>query len=407
MADIGIWGLGAIASPAATDRLPLETGIGAGGYSLRGDFLFWNGSNRYFASRSGIYGLQLSSPKADFTVEIDGTNNAGGTTITYSWAAGGQGPLKFANASGEVARFDPAGNFGLGVSPAVRFHVKASAGASEIARFETTTARGSGSGYLSIYDPTGRKCYIGYGAFNDGLTFVNEMNAPVIFGTNANYRWQVGASGNFEPLADNTYQIGYGAARPSVIFSATGTINTCDVRFKSFRTDRQLREAEHAAALALFDAFGFYQFNDAIAAKGADGARWHFGPAAQEAYSIWADHGLCAPLVENDKGELVPPEGAVPPAFLCFDRIAEETAPVMEGWRPSAIIDPITDQPVMVKCAEGEEATEMRPTGETVVTREAGHIFGVRSDQLHSIMISALNAERQAHAARLAALETP
>ena len=208
MADIGIWGLGAIASPAATDRLPLESGVGAGGYSTRGDFLFWNGSNRYFASRSGIYGLQLSSPKADFTVEIDGTNNAGGTTITYSWAAGGQGPLKFANASGEVARFDPAGNFGLGVSPAVRFHVKASAGASEIARFETTTARGSGSGYLSIYDPTGRKCYIGYGAFSDSLTLVNELNGPLILGTNGNYRWQVGASGNFEPLADNTYNIG-------------------------------------------------------------------------------------------------------------------------------------------------------------------------------------------------------
>lgn len=225
-----------------------------------------------------------------------------------------------------------------------------------------------------------------------------------VFATADVGRWQIVAAGHLQPFADNAYALGGPSNRGTTAYFTTGSINTCDVRFKTFRTDRHLRAAEHVAALALFDAFGFYQFNDAIETKGEDGARWHFGPAAQEAYSIWADHGLCAPLVENDKGDLIPPPGAVPPAFMCFDLIEEETAPVTEGWRPSAVLG--TDgQPVMVKCAEGEEATEQRPTGETIVTREAGHIFGVRIDQLHSIMLAALNAERKAMAAWIAALE--
>lgn len=217
-------------------------------------------------------------------------------------------------------------------------------------------------------------------------------------------RLTVTNAGVVRPGGDNSQTLGDPSYRwGNSFFGASPTI-TCDVRFKTYRADCQLREAEHAAALALFDAFGFCQFNDAIALKGVDGARPHFVPGAQELYSIWADHGLCDPLIENDKGELVPTPGAVPPAFICFDVIEEERAPVTEGWRPSAVLGP-GGQPVMVKCAEGEEATEQRPTGETIVTREAGHIFGVRIDQLHSLMIAALNTESKALAARIAALE--
>lgn len=233
-------------------------------------------------------------------------------------------------------------------------------------------------------------------AVNDDFRVIAADGAQVLRINYPNY--------NLMGHADNVPNLGHPSLRWGTVFAGTGTINTCDVRFKTFRTDRQLLEAEHAAALALFDAFGFCQFNDAIETKGADRARWHFGPAAQEAYSIWADHGLCDPLIENHQGELVPPPGAIPPAFLCFDLIAEETAPVTEGWRPGNVLGP-DGQPMMVKCAAGEEATEQRPTGETIVTREAGHIFGIRIDQMHSIMLAALNTERKAQAARIAALE--
>src|SRR3546814_18590514 len=77
----------------------------------------------------------------------------------------------------------------------------------------------------------------------------------------------------------------------------------------------------------------------------------------------------------------------------------EETAPVLAWWRPSEILGP-DGQPVMVQCAEGEEGTEQRPTGDTYVVRDAGHIFGVRIDQLQSLMLVAPNRERKHHAAR-------
>ncbi len=238
--------------------------------------------------------------------------------------------------------------------------------------------------------------YYDVAAVNDDFRVIAADGAQVLRMNYPDY--------NLMGYADNIPNLGHPSLRWGTLFVGTTPVVSCDVRFKTFRSDRQLREAEHAAALALFDTFGFCQFNDAIALKGVDGARPHFVPGAQEVYSVWADHGLCEPLVENDKGELVPPPGAVPPAFICFDLIDEETAPVTEGWRPSTLLGP-DGQPVMVKCAEGEEATEQRPTGETIVTREAGHIFGVRTDQLHSVMIAALNTERKALTARIAALE--
>src|SRR3546814_5745852 len=83
---------------------------------------------------------------------------------------------------------------------------------------------------------------------------------------------------------------------------------------------------------------------------------WHFGPKAQEVWSIFAAHGLAAELVEDASGDLVPPPGSVPPAFLCFDEWGEETAPVLAWWRPSEILGP-DGQPVMVQCARSEEHT--------------------------------------------------
>ena len=58
--------------------------------------------------------LYLYSNKATFSLEADGANNAAGTIMTYSWASGGQGSLRFKNASGEVARLDANGNLLVG-----------------------------------------------------------------------------------------------------------------------------------------------------------------------------------------------------------------------------------------------------------------------------------------------------
>jgi hypothetical protein len=85
---------------------------------------------------------------------------------------------------------------GLGIgtsSPASKLDVSSSG---EIARFRTSTARGSGNGYFGIYDATGRKGYYGYGGSDDSLYIANEMNAPMLFITNSTERARIDSSGN-------------------------------------------------------------------------------------------------------------------------------------------------------------------------------------------------------------------
>jgi hypothetical protein len=60
--------------------------------------------------------LYLYTNKAIFSISTDGATNGAGTTINYSFANGGGGPLKFTTASGEVARLDASGNLLVGTT---------------------------------------------------------------------------------------------------------------------------------------------------------------------------------------------------------------------------------------------------------------------------------------------------
>jgi hypothetical protein len=63
--------------------------------------------------------LDLRTSNSIFTIIADGTAAGLGTTLSYSWAGGGQGSLKFNNSSGEVMRLSGTGNVGIGnTSPA-------------------------------------------------------------------------------------------------------------------------------------------------------------------------------------------------------------------------------------------------------------------------------------------------
>jgi hypothetical protein len=89
-----------------------NVGIGTSGPSAKlnvyGDLHLGSYSNLStvnFENRTG---------KGIFVISTNGVTNAEGTTITYSWADGGHGPLKFNNASSEVMRLSANGNVGIG-----------------------------------------------------------------------------------------------------------------------------------------------------------------------------------------------------------------------------------------------------------------------------------------------------
>lgn len=60
--------------------------------------------------------LDFRTSNSVFTITTDGTSGGLGTTFTYSWVNGGQGPLKFNNAAGEVMRLSSTGNVGIGTT---------------------------------------------------------------------------------------------------------------------------------------------------------------------------------------------------------------------------------------------------------------------------------------------------
>lgn len=114
--------------------------------------------------------------------------------------------------------------------------------------------------------------------------------------------------GNLEPATDNTQNIGSGSKRFSTIYAGTGTINTSDATTKTVRGTGTLTDAERDWAKRILPGIKAYQFNDAIAEKGNDGARVHFGVLAQEVEQAGRDAGIADPLSY---------------AFLCRDALFE------------------------------------------------------------------------------------
>jgi hypothetical protein len=98
-------------------------------------------------------------------------------------------------------------------------------------------------------------------------------------------------SGNFRPSADNAYSCGTGALRWSVIYAATGTINTSDASTKTVIGG--IDDAEKRVAQRIKAGIKKFKFNDSIAEKG-DAARIHWGVVAQDVQASFQAEGLNA-----------------------------------------------------------------------------------------------------------------
>lgn len=202
----------------------------------------------------------------------------------------------------------------------------------------------------------------GAGAGRDGMRIGANY---VAFDVDAAEALQFDVDGHWLPGFDNSRNIGSGAKRIKDIFLVNSPTITSDESEKTWRSAPTA--AELAAARRIIAELGFFQWNDAIADKGAEGARYHFGVRAQAVWAIMADEGLIDPIVEG-----VTPSSSY--AFLCYDEFPA------------------------VEAAAEERDDEGNITVAAVEARPAGNRFGIRPDQLTLFLIAAQEA-------RIAALE--
>ncbi|MGR6476234.1 tail fiber domain-containing protein [Pseudomonas juntendi] len=186
------------------------------------------------------------------------------------------------------------------------------------------------------------------------------------------------------PTHDNFMSIGLAGLRPSVVYAATGTIQTSDEHSKE-----QISSIDDAVLDAWSKVeYQQYKFRDAVQAKG-DGSRWHFGVIAQRVKEAFDSCGL-------DPFSF---------AVLCHDEWGDEwdEIPAVTKDIP-AVFSSIVDgngQKLMITPAT---TVEVKPA-HRVLKVAAGERYGIRYDEAHSLEAALLRRATKRLEVRLAALE--
>ncbi|MBI1340435.1 DUF2793 domain-containing protein [bacterium] len=181
------------------------------------------------------------------------------------------------------------------------------------------------------------------------------------------------SAGLLSPSADNAYSLGAGSTRWSVVYVATGAINTSDAREKTGL--RPLSGAERRAARRILGGVGAFQWRDAVSRKGddpaKDGARLHIGVTAQAVADAFAAEGLD------------PAHYALWCADPVFDEVEIEPARMIDLDLPDGTRRQVPAPP----------RTERRPRLEADGTQAVR--FGVRHDQLFAMALAVIFSEER------------
>jgi hypothetical protein len=175
-----------------------------------------------------------------------------------------------------------------------------------IVRFDSTTGKliqnsvvtisdtGAATGFTTITSSstiTGNGFLTNSSAYNytaTTSTFITAGALAVDISGNRAFNTSLSAT---TPGADNSMTLGASGARWSVVWAATGTINTSDANSKQDIAD--LDDAEKRVATRIKGLFKKFRLKDAVAEKG-DAARIHVGVIAQEVRDAFTAEGLDA-----------------------------------------------------------------------------------------------------------------
>jgi hypothetical protein len=165
----------------------------------------------------------------------------------------------------------------------------------------------------------------------------------------------------FRPSTDNVTAMGGPANRWTVVYAATGTINTSDEREK-----QQIKPIDEAALRAWAKVeYCQYKFNDAVEKKG-NNARWHFGLVAQRVKEAFESEGL----------------DAFEYGVLCYDEWEDEFVDVAIEKTRQILIG-----------AEVIEEKYFEPTGEKKLVDAAGNRYGIRYEEALALECAYLRSQ--------------
>lgn len=129
-------------------------------------------------------------------------------------------------------------------------------------------------------------------AYTYGFTADAATNETFRFtNSNASGYLSVSYKGNIYGEVDSTFSCGTSSYRWSVVYAATGAINTSDANQK--QDIAELDVAEKRVALKLKQLIKKFRFRDAVAVKGAN-ARIHVGVIAQDVKAVFESENLNA-----------------------------------------------------------------------------------------------------------------
>lgn len=171
------------------------------------------------------------------------------------------------------------------------------------------------------------------------------------------YYFYYGTLKQFSTAGDNAATLGAAGNRWSVVYAATGTINTSDEREKT--EILEIEQKEKLCAKEVKKCIGKFRFKDAVEEKG-ENARIHFGVGAQTIKAIFEKHDLSPAKY----------------ALFCHDKWDDEYEDVIKERE-------------YIK-ENGQKGVEQYKTGEKILKRKAGDRYGIRYEELLCFIIAAM-----------------